>query len=208
MMKLIAHLILFVSTALMVLSCGTSDKDKTETVSESKNEITDSNNSAKIQKAKNDSIAKAKKSIMDASLKKMRKERDDFSNTTFYFPAGSPKGYSSQVVPYIGDASGYRYLKIRFQYTADNWLFVKKIMFKCDSKILEYYPTNMKRENNSGKIHEWEDVDPNDQIKQILFWISHADKVKVRYEGDIHYDERTMTKSEQERVLEIYDLFY
>lgn len=209
------------AVSILVTSCETDLSKKLKEKDRIRKEISDKKEKERsekkdiekkirlLKKKQDDSISVVREKEAPKKLKSFVCENDEFKNTKYYFPKGSPRGYTSEVVPYIGEKGGLRWLRVKFQYMGDNWLFVENIQFKISNTVIDYVPPKMEKDNSGGSVHEYIDVDGSDEkVKNILWWISNSDAVKVRYNGKQYFHERRMSKSEIQRIKEAYDVFY
>jgi len=154
-----------------------------------------------------ESIAKLKRRKAEKLLKSFKVSKDEFEGTEFYRDKRTP--YYSNVnfiYPYIGKKEDHYWLRIKFQYAADDWLFINRAILLIDGE--KYTVTgNWQRDNNSC-IWEWLDILVEAKERNILGKISNAKSVKIRYQGSKYYKDRTITCKEKsiiKKTLEIYD---
>jgi len=90
-------------------------------------------------------------------------------------------------------------LRFSGQYAADDWLFIRKLTFNIDGKNIDYIPEKMETDHNTA-IWEWYDdkVDANTFI--LLFAISHAKKVKVRFHGNQYYEDKVLSETSKNNI--------
>ncbi len=161
-------------------------------------------------------LAEAKK-----MLKKMDKEEDIVRGITFYyhdrFPYSASAGYwyadeRSFVLPYLGiDSNNNVWLRLVCNYTAYSWIFFEKIIFSVDGKnTTEYFSYyDVVRDNASGKIWEYVDMDVYASEIKLLQSIADSERTIIRFEGDNYYDDVTVKEKDKECLsfmLKLYDL--
>ena len=133
--------------------------------------------------------------------------KDEFNNTAYYRDKRTP--YYSNInfiYPYIGNENDRYWLRLKFQYAADDWLFIEKIMIKTDTKDYTLYG-RFERDNNSD-IWEWHDIAPDEGDIFMLRDIANSKKAMVRYQGSKYHADRTLTSKEKSiitKTLDIYD---
>lgn len=159
-----------------------------------------------VEKRKEDSLAAVKKAAALKSLSSFRKQHDDFNNTTFYQDRRTPV-YTNRnfIYPYIGTSNGRYWMHIKYQYAADDWLFIDQARIKTDNND---YTINgrFERDNNSG-IWEWYDQAVREEQLAMLEDIATSKVAKVRYVGSQYYKDRTLTAKEKDiikKTIEIY----
>lgn len=159
-----------------------------------------------IERRKEDSINAAEKALAIEELKTFRKNSDDFNDMTFYRDKRAPV-YNNRnfIFPYIGEKNGYYWMKIRYQYAADDWLFIEQVRIKTDSSNYSIF-ADFERDNNS-EIWEWHDQTVNEKELAMLEDIADSKEAKVRYVGSQYRDDRVLTWKEKDiikKTLEIY----
>ena len=141
------------------------------------------------------------------SLKSFRKKEDEFEGVKFYSEKRTPYYANVNFIyPYISNSRNNYYLRLKLQYTSDNWLFINRAIFLIDGIKYEI-SGNFERDNNST-IWEWLDLSVGDKERDILEMLANSKKAKVRYEGDKYYKDRTITSKEKSiirKTLKVYD---
>lgn len=166
-----------------------------------------------------DTTTKAKKnevdSVTNALLEKQRKEdsitvkklkslfyekRDEFDQDGGYWvePKDRPKYLNQNGVYcyfYMNKNGKPSNMRFRFQYYADDWLFIRTLKIKIDDGLLVYTPQKMDRDNSGGKIWEWfdEGKSQNPISSAAIFRIANAKTVKIRLEGQQYQKDITLT---------------
>lgn len=125
-------------------------------------------------------------------------KKDEFESYTWVKPKSRPM-YTNQNGFYCyfqknsdGSVSNLRFVG---QYFADEWLFINSAKFNIDGQTFTFVPTEMKRDNGAGEIWEWYDDSVDYSNSHILEAISKAKSVKIRFNGDQYYDDKTMNAS-------------
>jgi len=164
----------------------------------------------KKEKIRNDSIAvvnKKRKIKAEKLLKTFKVSKDEFEGTTFYRDPRTPYYTNVNFIyPYIGQKGNNYWLRLKFQYAADDWLFINKGILLIDGEKFTV-TGNWKRDNNS-RIWEWLDIPVNDNELLILNKIANSKSAKIRYVGDKYYNDRNITRKEKniiKKTLEIYN---
>ena len=148
-----------------------------------------------------------------SALAQMQILKDDFKDTVYYADKSSPKIGSSADANafylYFGTKKGYKpTLFLRIQYYGDNWLFIKKYIFKVDGVITELTPNygEIVSDNNS-KVWEYFDETPTESQVMLLKRIIASKKTIMRIQGSQYYKDVTISstrKKAMQRVLTVY----
>jgi hypothetical protein len=141
-------------------------------------------------------------------------KKDDFSTTgkTWYIPKSAPT--------YVNMNGLYLYfqvengvagnLRLKFQYTSDDWLFIEKINFAIDGKVYEYIPEKTERDSgNGGEIWEWSDEPINVLEESMIMALANAKTAKMKIIGSQYFDIKPVTKKQIlniNRTLQLYKL--
>lgn len=186
-----------------------SDTDTTQENTENKSTIVDSLE-LKRRKKVEDSIAQInseRRKKAEEELSSFRKKEDEFEGTTFYQDPRTPYYTNVNFIyPYIGNKGNYYWLRLKFQYSADDWLFINHAIILVDGDKFTV-TGNWERDNDTG-IWEWLDMSVQDSEHLILERIANSKSAKIRYVGDKYYDDRTITSKEKsiiKKTLDIYD---
>ncbi len=78
-------------------------------------------------------------------------------------------------------------LRLKIQYVADEWLFVRRFTVKAGESTFEIDASGlgeMERDNEGGKIWEWYDRPVDAELKKMLTAIAASDRAILRFEGD------------------------
>lgn len=199
---------LFLISIIISIAVGTSS-EKSST-SESSNTVKKDSVQLAQEQAIKDSIAnvlKQEKKEAEQKLKTFKKNEDEFNETTFYRDPRTPNYTNVNFIyPYIGQQGNNYWLRLKFQYASDDWLFIKRGILLIDG---EKYTINgvWDRDNNSG-IWEWLDIQVGVNERIILDRLANSESAKVRYEGTQYRKDRTITSKEKDIIkntLEIFD---
>lgn len=154
-----------------------------------------------------DRIAEVRKEEAIESLKSFHKKSDEFKEASFYRDKRTPNYTNFNFIyPYIVEKGGKYWLRLKMQYTADDWLFIRKAILLADGE--KFYITGNWERDNDTSIWEWLDISAKDSEIAILKKIANAKSSKVRYEGTKYHDDRTITSKEKDiikKTLEIYE---
>ncbi|WP_304015787.1 hypothetical protein [Nonlabens dokdonensis] len=140
-------------------------------------------------------------------LKSFKKKEDEFEGTAFYRDSRTPYYTNVNFIyPYIGQKGNSYWLRLRFQYASEDWLFIKNGILLIDGDKFTING-NWKRDNNSN-IWEWLDTQVGTNERVMLDRIANSKVAKIRYEGTQYYKDRTITSKEKSiirKTLEVYD---
>jgi hypothetical protein len=143
------------------------------------------------------------KSSFKQEYRKLRKKGDEFEKSKFLFDASSPQYVNRNgVFLYINEAGPV--LRFTIQYSAEDWLFIKNMVFNVDGTNYEYDPSDeFKRDNGEGGIWEWSDeIIGSDQFP-MLQAIALGRKVKVKYVGSQYYKIVEISAKQQQAIKHI-----
>ncbi len=202
---------IFVISGILVGIFSSSDdtKSTTSTEKEIAEKTVDSVQIKKDQITKDSLVIvnKQKKEKAEKDLNSFKKNEDEFKETTFYRDPRTPYYTNVNFIyPYIGKKADFYYLRLKFQYASDDWLFIQKGILLIDGE--QYTITGDWEKDNDSGIWEWLDMSVGETERIILDRLVNSESAKIRYEGRQYHDDRTITKKEKDiikKTLEIYD---
>ncbi len=160
-----------------------------------------------IEKQKKD----ADKKRLAESTKKMRKQYDEVQEVTWYFDKSSPQYANvNSFYVYIGTKKdSLPGLRLKIQYTADDWIFINKYIFKVDNKTFEIDTGDfgVTRDNNGDGIWELYDVELSKENYDLIKAIISSKKTIIRHQGDEHYSDRVITSTEKQGLKNVLDAY-
>ena len=146
---------------------------------------------AAIEKAKEDSIArinaKEKEERIAKISKNFREKKDEFSDFAWVeHKTTTPyRNRNSIHLSFQKDNNGnVQNLRFVIQYEADDWLFIRNMIFNIDGDNVTFIPNDVEREK-----------------------IANAKSVKVKFNGDQYYDTRTMSSKQIEAFKQTLDYY-
>lgn len=159
-----------------------------------------------LEKAKQLEAAKAAEEQRKAFARldqNLTKETDEIKGITWVSHKSVPV-LANYMTLYFGtkDGSVGSYpLRMKFNYYADNWLFVKTVTVKADEEVYNLEKIDFERDNAAGSIWEWSDspVENMTMINKILA----AKKVVVRYNGRQYYHDFVLPESQKMAMKDI-----
>ncbi len=152
-----------------------------------------------------------KKEYALSLLGTFRVEEDPVQRVKFYSSKMEPRyaNERSYVFPYIGMGEyNSIWLCVKLHYTGDDWIFFDKITFAIDDEriIKTYKYSELERDNGHGDV--WEYVHIIDNGYEDLFWkIANSKKTIVRFEGDAHYFDLTVSDADKQAIRELLTAF-
>lgn len=166
-----------------------------------------------IEKAKADSIArinaKEKEERIAKISKNFREKKDEFSDFAWVeHKTTTPyRNRNSIHLSFQKDNNGnVQNLRFVIQYEADDWLFIRNMIFNIDGDNVTFIPNDMERDNDYGRIWEWSD-EPASLESSLVEKIANAKSVKVKFNGDQYYDTRTMSSKQIEAFKQTLDYY-
>lgn len=154
-----------------------------------------------------DSLKKEEKRIIGESVKRLKAKTDKFNGYTFYTNPKYKLGYSNEVELYIVKGREYD-LRCILQYSGGDWLFVKSVEFMCDGQKRKHYLNNTKRENDGGRVHEYEDLMTDANLRGTIRLIIESKDVTMRYVGSQYVHDRKISQSEKNKMAEVYNALF
>lgn len=183
--------------------------------------------------AKQDSITTKEQIDLDKILEEERVKRDsliveikktftmnldEFENRHWIEPKSRPK-YTNRNGCYcyfqMNQDSTVSNFRFRFQYFADDWLFINKMIFNVDGENLTIYP-DMDDDCGYGGIWEWCDVSVasnkdyhNDDMVTEYFVekLANAKSIKVKLIGKQYNNVKTLSAQQIKSIKEAYDYY-
>jgi hypothetical protein len=146
------------------------------------------------------------KSLLEESrrsvLKRFRTQTDDFSGITFYTHQNIPKYIDtrSYVALYLGKRDGEPpFLRLKVNYTSDNWLFIETAEANIDGEFLSIPASEWQRDNDS-EIWEWIDVLASGQYLELAKKIAVSEKTVIRFNGQQYHDNYIVKNEDKEAI--------
>lgn len=154
---------------------------------------------------------KPSEEFIKAALKKMKIKYDDIRKITWYYDKSTPESNNTKNIHlYIGKAeAGKPFMRLVIRYSSSNWLFIENYNIKADSTVFTI-PTSfgeVKRDNAYDSIWEWYDTKVDKKILNIVNSIIEAKSVKLRYNGQKYFDERTVSQKEKTALKNVLDAY-
>lgn len=163
---------------------------------------------AKGERTKREEERKAK---IAKALAALRKERDVVNGITFYSaPETSqiPDNYWSLYLA-VPDR-GAPYLRFKFMYYGNQWLFIHTVTLNVDGEKLPDVPlrySDIKRDNSGGWVWEWYDEAVEDKDLNLFERLIASKKTIIRYTGTQYRQDRILGAEEKRGMRKILDAY-
>lgn len=142
---------------------------------------------------------------------KTKKDEFSKSDVVWYEPKSRPAHINRNGVFCYFQTKDGRPCNFRFsiQYSADDWLFFKKVYFSIDSSAYEYIPLTVETDNGGSMIWEWfdESITSYSDI-ELIRALASAKQAKMKLVGRQYYTIKTITPAQIKdikRTLELYE---
>jgi hypothetical protein len=139
-----------------------------------------------------------------------KKDEFDPKGLVWYKPKNAPKYVNSNSIYFYfqaieGKSSN---LRLKLQYHAEDWLFIKKVQFLIDGKAFEFIPTETETDSgNGGKIWEWIDEDISKNYPELLQALYNAKNAKMKLIGSQYHKVKPITKTQITYIKRSIDLY-
>ena len=160
--------------------------------------------------AVNSSYAAEKSPEFKAALAQMKIQKDDFKEIAWYTDKSSPNNIDTNALyMYVGTKKGEKpVLFLRIQYSGDDWLFIKKYLFKIDGAVSDITPYSGEIESdNNTKVWEYYNQAMKGSQVMLMKRIIASKKTVMRMEGSQYYKDVTISSTQKkamQRVLTLY----
>ena len=158
-----------------------------------------------------------KEKIVSEYTSKFEVEEDRVEGITWYMHNDMPDYIDtrSYIIPYIGVQGENVWICIRYNYTADNWVFWEKLSIVTDNE--KYIKTvgafDTVRDNDGGEVWEWYDeclyynqeLDSEELL--MLKDIAESGETIIRFEGDEYYDDLYVTDTDKKIISDVLMLY-
>lgn len=143
-------------------------------------------------------------------VKRLRVDKDKFRKVSFFYHKTSPK-YSDINGLYlyfsINDDSTLNPPRLRVQYTATTWLFIKECLALTDNeKVYDLGFADWERDNES-RIWEYSDKQLTDDELIKLKEMLESKTITLRFNGSQYYKERKLKQTELSAIKEMVYLY-
>lgn len=160
---------------------------------------------AKVDEAKRLQIEKERDARRSGALRGLTKHRDEMAGITFYFtPGGNLRTVGNRFGLYLAiPDDGQPYLRFKWMYHGENWLFVEKVHVKIDSGAtvaIPYGHFTVERDNSGGGVWEWMDDSVPTSSLPFFDAIAAGKRVMIRMEGSQYIKDRQLSAAERAAI--------
>ena len=140
------------------------------------------------------------------AIAKMKVTTDKVEGITWYHSPNEPYYADSRsyVLPYIGKKDSSVWLRLRFHYTGNSWIFFVNLTIVVDGqkyyKTFSYYDVNR---DNDTEVWEWVDIAPSTADIQMLENIADSQETIVRFQGDNYHYDLTIKSSDKAAIKDV-----
>ena len=140
---------------------------------------------------------------------------DQVQGITWYYPSSAPEYVNtrSAVYPYIGKYdSGKLYMRMKFSYTGDRWVFFDNVIVSIDGSnhTLPKDAGDYRSDNGGGDVYEALDISVEggnidnygEAVRLMMPLIAFSDQTIVRFQGDRQYD-LTVSQADKDGIMDI-----
>ena len=160
-----------------------------------------------------DELAKLQAARIEELKKGFVVRTDEVQGTTFYLASTWPQYINDRpnVLPYIGEKQGNTWMKLRFNYTGNNWVFFKSAVLSIDgeNETVTFNYWDITHDSSGRGVTELIDIDVKDKELEYIRKIANSQKTIIRFQGDHdHYDFTVSDKDKaaMKSILECWDL--
>lgn len=149
------------------------------------------------------------------AVESFRTEYDAVQGITWYYPSNAPEYVNTRcyLVPYIGeDASGHRWMRLKFNYTGDRWVFYDYMIINIDGSnyTLTYESDEYRRDNASGDVWEVTDIpvsgsltDRQEAVRLMMPLIAASEQTIIRFQGDDRHYDMTVSQADKDGIMDV-----
>lgn len=163
---------------------------------------------AKADEAARIQVEKERAARRASALRGLTKHRDEMAGISFYFaPGGNLRSVGNRFGLYLAVPDKEQpYLRFKWMYHGDNWLFVEKVHVKIDSGepvSIPYGHFTVERDNSGAGVWEWMDDSVPASTLPFLDAIAAGKRVMIRMEGNQYVKDRQLSAGERAAIARI-----
>lgn len=139
----------------------------------------------------------------------MNKDEFDPRGITWIMPKNAPSSLKTNHIYcyFMQEGDVVKNFRLKIQYHAYDWLFVKKYQFAIDGNAYEYVPADPERDHGSGHIWEWSDDVISLSDYKLIKALAEADSAKIKYIGSQYHDIKTIPSDQIESIRRTVELY-
>lgn len=151
-----------------------------------------------------DAAAEKLRAEGEAALATMRLEEDKVQKMSFYYPVGFPEYIDTRTYAlcYVGTSSTNTWVRIRYDYVGDDWVFWDHLTFLIDGqtyyRVYRYF--DVERDNDHGDVWEYIDFTADDDDLELFAAIAASDETIIRFEGDAKRYDLTVSQQDKDAI--------
>ncbi len=139
-----------------------------------------------------------------------RIKKDEFESTEWIIPKSAPNyaNYDALYCYFAINEDTPTNFRFVFHYVNEDWLFIENAKFSIDGKVFDYYPSEVKRDNEGGQIWEWWDQQVTNSDLNLIRAISECKTAKIKLNGSQYYKVVNITDKQKlniKRSLDYYE---
>jgi len=146
-----------------------------------------------------------------AALKQMVVKNDAVVGSRWIHAKSSPTyaNYDTFEIYISGTQNAFSGLRFEARYAGSDWLFFEKIIVNVDGKVfnLSFSYDEVDRDNGSGDVWEWIDINPSSENIIMLKLIAGSKSTIVRFEGETYKNDRELTSKEKKAISDVFTVW-
>lgn len=157
-----------------------------------------------------------KQRIISEYSKKFEIDTDPIEGISWYMHENMPDYIDtrSYIIPYIGVRGSNAWICIRYNYTADSWIFWEKLTIMADG--VKYYKSvgyrDTIRDNDTEVWEYWDEAlnykqSLDSEQLQMLQAIADSEETIIRFEGDEYYYDLYVTDKDKQMIRDTLTLY-
>ncbi len=166
---------------------------------------------SQLKAERKEAEAAKKEKEKKTAISKLKSKTDKVSGITWYEHPNQPHYVNSRsyVLPYIGVTEYSTWLRLRFLYTGDDWIFWDNLTILVDGnrfyKTYSYY--DVERDNDHGDVWEYIDYSPTNEDIEMLKAIANSNETIVRFQGDSDYYDLKIKSSDKTAIKDVLSAY-
>lgn len=140
----------------------------------------------------------------------VKKDEFDPRAPVWYVPKSAPKYVNRNgIYCYFETENGIpKNFRIKIQYYAEDWLFIRKVQFSIDGNPYEFIPASPERDHGNGYIWEWIDEQVSSGDVEIIKALANAKTAKMKLIGSQYHNIKVISTQQIldiKRAVELYE---
>lgn len=173
----------------------------------------DQNNKFYLVKVRNyrEKLAAARRAELKQKIahatRNLTQKYDKIQDVTWYKHKRQPRyaDTRSYILPYVGRKGNSAWLRVRINYAADKWLFVKDVVLYVDGETYNLFLPGFERDHDT-EIWEWVDVE-GDSLRKNLELITQSKEAILRFRGDQYYRDVTIPDADKKAISDVLSAY-